>query len=142
MKKLVTVGIVICFLLFAVGCDEKKTIQSIRVGQTTAKSLAMATYTAVTLMHSTGKITDAQWARFEAVYERYTTADTLLTDSLKAWDSGIGKPTVERIQLLLENLNTIVGDINALIDAWKVECVKAGGVVIEKLPVVGVMARK
>ena len=124
MKRFFMFSLVICFLLFTVGCDEKKTINAIRVGQATAKTLAMSTYTAVTLLHTSGKITDSQWQKFEAVYARYSTADTLLTDALKAWDSGVGKPTVERIQILLENLNAIIGDINELIDAWKIKTEK------------------
>ena len=119
MKKSIAILSLLC-LLACIGCDEKKTIAAIRTGQATAQTLALSTYTAVTLLHTGGKITDAQWGKFEAVYARYSTANTLLTDALKAWDSGVGKPTVERIQGLLENLNAIIGDLNALIDAWHV----------------------
>ena len=121
MKKFFAILSILCLLLFAAGCDEKKTIQAIRTGQATAQTLALSTYTAVTILHTSGKITDAQWAKFEAVYQRYSTANTLLTDALKAWDSGVGKPTVERIQVLLESLNVVIGDINELIDAWKIK---------------------
>ena len=141
MKK-ATALILLAVLPLLAGCDEKKAIAAIRTGQATAQTLAMSTYTAVTLLHTGGKITDAQWEKFQSVYTRYSTANTLLTDALKAWDGGVGKPTVERIQVLLESLNTVIGDINALIDAWKVEGIKASGIVIEKLPVVSVMARK
>lgn len=119
MKKLFAIFALFCLLAVA-GCDEKKTIQAIRTGQATAQTLALSTYTAVTILHTSGKITDAQWAKFEAVYQRYSTANNLLTDALKAWDSGVGKPTVERIQVLLESLNVVIGDLNALIDAWHV----------------------
>ena len=120
MKRIIAVLAILC-LFAAAGCDEKKTIQAIRTGQATAQTLALSTYTAVTILHTSGKITDAQWAKFEAVYQRYSTANTLLTDALKAWDAGVGKPTVERIQVLLESLNQIIGDINELIDAWKIK---------------------
>ena len=120
MRKTTALILLAVLPLLLVGCDEKKTIAAIRTGQATAQTLALSTYTAVTLLHTGGKITDAQWVKFEAVYARYGTANTLLTDALKAWDSGVGKPTVERIQGLLENLNAIIGDLNALIDAWHV----------------------
>ena len=120
MRKTTALILLAVLPLLLVGCDEKKTIAAIRTGQATAQTLALSTYTAVTLLHTGGKITDAQWVKFEAVYARYSTANTLLTDALKAWDSGVGKPTVERVQVLLESLNTVIGDLQALIDAWHV----------------------
>ena len=120
MKRITALILLAVLPLLMTACDEKKTIAAIRTGQATAQTLAMSTYTAVTLLHTGGKITDAQWAKFEAVYARYATANTLLTDALKAWDSGVGKPTVERVQVLLDSLNQVITDINALIDAWHV----------------------
>ena len=120
MRNIVSILAILCLLAAGSACDEKKTIAAIRTGQATAQTLAVSTYTAVTLLHTSGKITDAQWQKFVAVYERYATANTLLTDSLKAWDSGVGKPTVERIQVLLESLNVVIGDLQQLIAAWNV----------------------
>ena len=120
MKKATALILLAAIPFLLTACDEKKTIAAIRTGQATAQTLALSTYTAVTLLHTGGKITDAQWAKFEAVYQRYATANQLLTTALAAWDSGVGKPTVERIQGLLENLTAIIGDLNALIDAWHV----------------------
>ena len=120
MRKITALILLAVLPLLLTACDEKKTIAAIRTGQATAQTLAMSTYTAVTLLHTGGKITDAQWGKFQAVYTRYSTANTLLTDALKAWDGGVGKPTVERIQVLLESLNTVIGDLQALIDAWHV----------------------
>ncbi len=120
MKKSAALILLAVLPLLLTACDEKKTIAAIRTGQATAQTLALSTYTSVTILHTSGKITDEQWTKFEAVYQRYATANTLLTTALAAWDSGVGKPTVERIQGLLENLNAIIGDLNALIDAWHV----------------------
>lgn len=120
MKRITALILLAAIPFLLTACDEKKAIAAIRTGQATAQTLAMSTYTAVTLLHTGGKITDAQWEKFQAVYQRYATANTLLTTSLAAWDSGVGKPTVERIQGLLENLNAIIGDLQALIDAWHV----------------------
>ena len=120
MRNIVSILAILCLLAAGSACDEKKTIAAIRTGQATAQTLAVSTYTAVTLLHTGGKITDEQWAKFEAVYQRYATANTLLTTALAAWDSGVGKPTVERITALLGDLNAIITDLQALIDAWHV----------------------
>lgn len=132
MKKLFAILAVSCLLLCTTGCDEQKTINAIKTGQTMAATLAGSTYTAFTLAHQSGKITDEQWNKFLGVWEKYKTANQLMIDGIEAWEKGVDKPTIERLQILLANLNQIIEDVNALIDAWNLRTVEMPKVGVKK----------
>lgn len=113
----------IIFCLPLTGCDEEKTVQSIRTGAAGVQAAATALYTSLHAAYATGQITEAQWTNYCGIYARYTTANQTLMDCLKVWQLGAKKPTMERLQVLFENLNVIIADMNKLIGAWKVKTV-------------------
>lgn len=118
MKRILCVLILLLLPLCLTACDEQKTINAIRVGQTATNAAGQALYASLSLAHAAGQISDARWQQFLSAWNKYVAANQLLTDGLATWESGVGKPPLERLQALLTNLNVLITDIRALIESW------------------------
>ncbi len=118
MKRILCVTALLLLPLALTSCDEQRTIDTIRTGQTAVRAAGEALYASLNLAHATGQLSDEKWAAFLKLWQKYATADQLLTDGLATWEPGAGKPLLERLQALFANLNTLIADINSLIEAW------------------------
>ena len=117
MKRLLCITFFLLLPLAFSACDETRTIQTIRTGQTAVRAAGEALYASLNLAHATGQLSDEKWEKFLKLWSKYAAADKLLQDGLDTWEPGAGKPALERLQILFANLNTLISNINALIAA-------------------------
>ena len=120
MKKIAVFFVLICFL-FTIACDEKKTIESIRLGDTVSNTTLITLHTSLAALHAMGKISDENWAKIEKIWGTYEAARKTLLDLLDTWEAGVNKPPLERIMIAFANMNRIIVDIKELIDSLGVK---------------------
>ena len=120
MKKVIFGFFLIAACLLATtACDEQKTIDAMKTGESVAYPVMVSLHTALGVIHVAGKISEETWAKIEKGWATYEAARKMFVDLVATWEAGVNKPTFERIMIAFQNLNLLAADFKAIVDTLK-----------------------